>query len=165
LTAKEYNESVKAWSGRLYGYILKSIKNADDANDIVQESYMKLWLHRKKVDFDKSKAWLFTTAYRTMLNQIKKESRKTSLNGFNGKEPHTNGNPRFELKEIINKCLDKLPRIQKSIILLRDLEGYNYKEIGEILDLSESQVKVYLFRGRQKMKNQILNHKHYYETY
>jgi RNA polymerase sigma-70 factor (ECF subfamily) len=49
--------------------------------------------------------------------------------------------------------LNKLPPLQKSIILLRDLEGYDYKEIGEILGLNEPQVKVYLFWARQKVKN------------
>jgi len=156
LTEKEYNDAVKAWSGRLYRYILRSTKDADDANDIVQDSYMKLWQHRKKVYPEKAKSWLFTTAYRTMLNQIKRNGRTVSLNGQ--EEPRTNGNNGhngFDLKEIINKYLDKLPPIQKSIILLRDLEGYNYNEIGEILELTESQVKVYLFRGRKKIKSQI----------
>ena len=61
----------------------------------------------------------------------------------------------FELKEIIDKALKNLPEQQKTILLLRDMEGYNYQEIGEILNLNESQVKVYLFRARQKMKDQI----------
>ena len=59
------------------------------------------------------------------------------------------------MKELIDKGLARLPEQQRSIILLRDLEGYNYKEIGEILDLSESQVKVYLFRARKKMKDML----------
>jgi RNA polymerase sigma-70 factor (ECF subfamily) len=62
---------------------------------------------------------------------------------------------RFEVKEILDKCLESLPPIQRSILLLRDLEGYDYKEIGGILDLTESQVKVYLFRARQKLKDKL----------
>ncbi len=62
---------------------------------------------------------------------------------------------RFEVKEILEKCLEVLPHVQRSILLLRDLEGYDYKEIGEILDLTESQVKVYLFRARQKLKDNL----------
>jgi len=61
-----------------------------------------------------------------------------------------------DLKEILDKTLDALPHLQKSIILLRDLEGYNYQEIGEMLELTESQVKVYLFRGRQKIKTRLI---------
>ena len=85
------------------------------------------------------------------------------MNSDNFNEPYAN-NERFELKELIDKSLDQLPELQKSIILLRDLEGYDYKEIGEILDLSESQVKVYLFRGRQKIKETLKNTITYHEN-
>jgi RNA polymerase sigma-70 factor (ECF subfamily) len=59
------------------------------------------------------------------------------------------------MKEVIEKSLAMLPPVQKSIVLLRDLEGYNYKEIGDMLELSEAQVKVYLFRARNKIKKQL----------
>lgn len=62
---------------------------------------------------------------------------------------------RFELQEIIDLAMEKLTETQKSILLLRDLEGYNYKEIGDMLELNESQVKVYLFRARKKIKDQL----------
>jgi len=62
----------------------------------------------------------------------------------------------FEHKQIIERVISGLPPIQKSIILLRDLEGYSYDEIGEILKLSSSQVKVYLFRARNKVRKQLI---------
>ncbi len=130
------------------------MKNQDDANDIVQDCYMKLWENKDKIDFEKAKSWLFTTAYNGSLNKIKKGNRSQSLEGSKYNEPSVESDD-FELREIINKSLNSLPAIQKSIILLRDLEGYNYKEISEILNLNESQVKVYLFRGRQMVKNQL----------
>ena len=61
----------------------------------------------------------------------------------------------FESKQLIDRAVNILPPIQKSIILLRDLEGYSYEEIGSILELSDSQVKVYLFRARNKIKKQL----------
>jgi RNA polymerase sigma-70 factor (ECF subfamily) len=67
----------------------------------------------------------------------------------------TGTSPEPDLKEIVEKSLLELPPLQRSIILLRDYEGYNYKEIGDILELSEPQVKVYLFRARQRIKNSI----------
>jgi DNA-directed RNA polymerase specialized sigma24 family protein len=63
--------------------------------------------------------------------------------------------PEPDLKDIIDRSLQQLPPLQRSIILLRDYEGYNYKEIADILELNESQVKVYLFRGRQRIKDLI----------
>jgi len=61
----------------------------------------------------------------------------------------------FESQQVVDRIVGILPPLQKSIILLRDLEGYSYEDIGEILDLSPSQVKVYLFRARNKVKKQL----------
>jgi RNA polymerase sigma factor (sigma-70 family) len=155
LNRKEYNIAVQEFSGRLYGFSLKYLQNAEDASDIVQDVFEKLWKNRKKVTPAKVKPWLFTCAHNAMLNFIKKKSRMTYLEEVVSpatEDPHSKV---FEMKEIIEKCLAQLPPVQKSIILLRDLEGYNYKEIGKILELSEAQVKVYLFRARNKIKKQL----------
>lgn len=151
MNAQEYNTSVTAYSGNLYRFILKMTKDADRANDIVQEAYMKLWEHLPDVEAAKAKSWLFTTARNAMLNQLKREKKMESIEMRQFKEPYANQH-QFELKELLDKSLNQLPELQRSIILLRDLEGYDYKEIGEILGLTDSQVKVYLFRGRQKVK-------------
>lgn len=68
------------------------------------------------------------------------------------KEPSFSEN-KYELQDLLEVALNTLPTIQKSILLLRDSEGYDYKEIGDVLNLNESQVKVYLFRARKKVKN------------
>lgn len=60
-----------------------------------------------------------------------------------------------DLQQIIQESLKLLSEVQRSILLLRDYEGYNYEEIGNMLELSDSQVKVYLFRARQKIKDHI----------
>lgn len=150
----EYNIAVKEFSGRLYGYCLKYLQNKEDASDIVQDVFEKLWENRKKVDYLKAKPWLFTCAHNAMLNLLKRSNRVTYTDKLPNveAEKQTNG---FEINQIVERCLAMLPPVQKSVILLRDLEGYNYNEIGEILGLTEPQVKVYLFRARNKMKKQI----------
>jgi RNA polymerase sigma factor (sigma-70 family) len=156
LTRQEYHSAVKEFSSRLHRYVFKCLRDTEDARDIVQDTFTKLWENRKAVEWGKSKAWLFTTAHNGLINFLKKQGRTS----FYEEEKLDRMNPvseshRFEVKEILDKCLEALPPIQKSILLLRDLEGYDYKEIGEILDLTESQVKVYLFRGRQKLKDNL----------
>jgi len=155
LNRREYNIAVKEQSGRLYGYCLKYLKNPADSSDIVQDAFEKLWNNRKKVDFDKVKPWLFSTAHNTLINFITKKNRISYMYELESKQSARNLSHDFEIKEIVDNCLATLPPLQKSIILLRDLEGYNYKEISEILDISESQVKVYLFRARNKIKKQL----------
>ncbi len=136
---------------------MKYLQSAANADDIVQDVFEKLWNNRKKVEFEKSKSWLFTTAHNTMLNFIKRRNRISYVNAVESDERQACQMHQFELVEIVENSLSILPPVQKSVILLRDLEGYNYKEIGEILDLSESQVKVYLFRARNKIKKQLKN--------
>tara|TARA_Y100000589_G_scaffold282240_1_gene279644 strand:- start:2066 stop:2551 length:486 start_codon:yes stop_codon:yes gene_type:complete len=153
LTKEEYNRTVNDISHRLFGFVFKLTKNEEDANDLVQDAFMKLWSNRKKVEFKKAKSWLFTTAHNAFINFIKKSNRQVRIE--EGTDIYFESKNRFELKEIIDLAMEKLTGLQKSIILLRDLEGYNYKEIGEMLELNESQVKVYLFRARKKIKDQI----------
>ena len=153
MTKEEYNRAVNDLSHRLFGFVFKLTKDEEDANDLVQDAFMKLWSNRKKVEFKKAKSWLFTTAHNAFINFIKKSNRQVRME--EGTDISFEYKNRFELKEIIDMAMEKLTDLQKSIILLRDLEGYNYKEIGEMLDLNESQVKVYLFRARKKIKDQI----------
>lgn len=155
MNRKEYNIAVKDHSGKLYGYCFKYLRNSEDAHDIVQDVFEKLWSNRKKIDINKSKSWLFTSAHNALLNFIGKKNRISYMQSIESNESGRNHADDFEIREMVDNCLATLPPVQKSIILLRDLEGYNYKEISEILDLTESQVKVYLFRARNKVKKQI----------
>ncbi len=157
MNIKEYNIAVKSFSSRLFGYCLKYLRSKADADDIVQDVFEKLWKNRKKVDFEKAKSWLFTTAHNTLLNFINKKNRLVYVQKVESNEIQRCKIQQFELIEIIDRSMSILPPIQKSIILLRDLEGYNYKEIGEMLTLTEPQVKVYLFRARNKIKKQLKN--------
>ena len=153
MTTEDYNKVVKEISHRLFGYVFKLTKDEEDANDLVQDAFMKLWINCEKVEFKKAKSWLFTTAHNAFINFIKKSNRQQRME--EGVDIPVEAKNRFELQEIIDLAMKSLPELQKSIVLLRDLEGYNYKEIGDMLKLNESQVKVYLFRARKKIKDQI----------
>jgi RNA polymerase sigma-70 factor (ECF subfamily) len=150
----EYNRSVDAYSDHIFRYILKQINDDELAKDIVQESYIKLWERVDQIHYDKAKAWLFKTAYRTMIDMIRKRKYESKAMA----PEHPSHNDQYsDLKYWLDKGLETLPENQRAAILLRDYEGYSYEEIGEILDLSESQVKVYIYRGRVALKKFIGN--------
>lgn len=146
--------AVREISPKLFAFAIKLSKSKEDANDYVQESFARLWKNIHDVEFDKCKSWLFKTTYHLFLNNLKKEKRKDYNTDIQEIESYYSDES-FENKDLINKTLSELSDIHKSIILLRDYEGYNYQEIGEILNLNESQVKVYLFRARKKFKDKI----------
>ncbi len=156
MNRKEYNSVVSEHSNNLFGYALRFLQNKADAEDTVQDVLEKLWIHRKKVEYLKAKSWMFTTAHNAMINYSNKKGRMQLRPELQLYVKSVENQARsFESMEVVDRAVSILPPIQKSIILLRDLEGYSYKEIGQILELSESQVKVYLFRARNKIKKQL----------
>jgi RNA polymerase sigma factor (sigma-70 family) len=154
---KDYNLIVKQQADGLYRFIIKNIKIDDDAKDIVQDTFVKLWLNRENINPEKVKSWLFTTAYRLMIDKIRKQKR--DIGNENTVEPISIDikQKNIGLKETLEKALDTLPEIQKTLVLLRDYEGYNYQEIGEITGLNESQVKVYIYRARMALKSYLVS--------
>ena len=154
MNVKEYNQSVDLYSDNVFRFILKNIKDEERARDIVQDSYEKLWRNSGNVNFDKVKSYLFTTAYHTMIDVLRKDKRQTYL--ANHQIPEDVHDKQYsDLAEILNIAVRQLPEIQRTVVLLRDYEGYSYQEIGDITTLSEAQVKVYIYRARVFLKNYI----------
>ena len=151
---EEYNISVDEHSDGVFRFILKNIKDEDKARDIVQDSFEKLWRNVDNINFLKVKSYLYTTAYRTMIDLIRREKRKEDFDQVDV-SAYSHSQQYTDLKEILDQALERLSDIQRSVVLLRDYEGYNYQEIAEITELSESQVKVYIYRARKKMKEYI----------
>jgi len=154
MTAAEYNYCVDKYADNVYRFILKNIKDEDKAKDIVQDSFEKMWIKVDDISAEKSRSYLFSTAYHTMIDYIRKDKK---IADFEEVEPYAQGykSEYMGLKEILDEALNRLPEIQKQLILLRDYEGYSYEEIGEIAALNESQVKVYIYRARVFLKNYI----------
>src|SRR6056297_379876 len=154
MTVEQYNKSVDLYSDAVYRFILKNINQTDEAKDIVQDTFEKLWVRASDVSFEKVKSYLFSTAYHTMIDKIRKNKRISSVDEYGSIDPLHNEHY-TDLGEILNEALKQLPDVQRSVILLRDYEGYAYQEIADITGLSESQVKVYIYRGRLALKKYI----------
>lgn len=155
MTKDEYNKCVQHFSDGLFRFVLSNLRNREMAEDIVQESFVKVWEKRDGIPTDKAKSYLFTTAYHTMIDQTRRKEYTASVSedaAFN-LHARTSMNPYPDVQEVLHKAIASLPKVQASVILLRDYEGYSYEEIGDILGLTESQVKVYIFRGRTALKN------------
>jgi len=154
MTAEEYNKAVDDYSDSIYRFVLKNIRDKDKASDIIQDTYEKLWRRIEDVTYQKVKSYLFTTAYHTMIDVIRKDRKSESCNSIEP-EGYVHTSQYSDLQEVLHIALEQLPDIQRSVILLRDYEGYSYQEIARITGLNESQVKVYIYRGRVFLKNYI----------
>jgi RNA polymerase sigma factor (sigma-70 family) len=155
MTEKEYNECVNMYADNVYRFILKNLKNEEDAKDVVQSSFEKMWVNRETVENTKCKSFLFTVAYNTMIDHIRKNKRIVLKEDFNETALGSN-NQRQNTKRILQEALSRLNERDRSLVMLKDYEGYNYVEIGEITGLNESQVKVYLHRARLQLREYLV---------
>ena len=101
MTRQEYNIVVQQLSNPLYGFSLKFLRNEEDAQDIVQDVFEKLWINRKKVEFLKAKAWMYTTAYNGMINLITKKQRVQLPGSDQLPEKSHKAYNHFESKEVV----------------------------------------------------------------
>lgn len=147
-----YNQCVKEHSDSLMRYAYKLCGNREDSADAVQEAYIRLWSHREEVNSEKVKSWLFTAVYRITIDWYRKN--KKIVNPGQMPEGAEEGNLSIgQYSDPVVRALNSLSPTQKSIVMLRDIEDYPYEEIADIMDLNLSQVKVYLFRARKKLRN------------
>ena len=152
MTEREYNQCVNQYADNVYRFIMKNLRHEEDARDVVQSAFEKMWRNRDNVDTEKSKSYLFTIAYNQMIDHIRKVKRIKLKEDF-AEETRITEQPQSQLKKILEEALGRLNETQRSLVMLKDYEGYSYEEIGQITGLSESQVKVYLHRARIQLKN------------
>ncbi len=156
MTEKEYNECVRSYADNVYRFILKNLRHEADARDVVQTAFEKLWRNREEVDNEKCKSYLFTVAYHQMIDHLRKVKRVYLKESFS-EETGVVNKPANNLKKVLEQALGTLSETQRSLVLLKDYEGYSYDEIGVITGLNESQVKVYLHRARIQLKNYLVS--------
>jgi RNA polymerase sigma factor (sigma-70 family) len=155
MTVEDYNNCVKNYADGLYRFMLKSTRQVEDARDLVQTSFEKLWIHRAEVNALKSKSYLFTIAYHQMIDLGRKNSRLEFRETLPDQMETRTGQPR--LKDLLEKALGRLNERQRSLVLLKDYEGYSYEEIAEITGLNSTQVKVTLHRARLQLKEWLVS--------
>lgn len=148
MTVKEFNKCVDDYSDALYRFVLKNIKDEEKAKDIIQDTFEKFWHKKDDVQAGKEKSYLFTTAYHTLIDVTRREKKQGNFKEVK-EESYSVNNQYSDLQEVLQEAINQLPEDQKAVIMLRDYEGYAYDEIAEITNLSVSQVKVYIFRGRK----------------
>ncbi len=154
MTLAEYNHAVDLHADGLYRFAVKHLRDEDQAKDVVQETFARLWMKVTEVEAAKAKSYLFTTAHHAMVDEVRKGKRSTRMEDHHEDLQYTSQS-QPDLKEVLDAALATLPAVQRSVVLLRDLEGYNYEEIAELTGLNLPQVKVYIYRGRTALKDYI----------
>ena len=143
----------------LYRLALRITCNNAEAEDIVQDTLMKVWNRRERWDeIDSIEAFCMTICRNLALDRMRKmDNHNGSLEDNLRETPSATRNPYEEMNQkdriqLVRRLVDSLPEKQRTCMQLRDFEGKSYKEVAEILQISEDQVKVNIFRARQTIK-------------
>ncbi len=158
-----FRDDVLPLKNELFRLALRITLNRFEAEDIVQDTLIKVWNRRSDWnDIDSIEAFSLTICRNLSLDRIKKkENNNDSLEDVKGAEPLASSNPQDRMIQadrvgLIKQIVDSLPEKQRSCMQLRDFEGKSYKEIAMILDITEEQVKVNIFRARQAVKHKYM---------
>ena len=158
-----FRDDVLPLKNELFRLALRITLNRFEAEDIVQDTLIKVWNRRSDWnDIDSIEAFSLTICRNLSLDRIKrKENNNDSLEDVKGAEPLASSNPQDRMIQadrvgLIKQIVDSLPEKQRSCMQLRDFEGKSYKEIATIFDITEEQVKVNIFRARQAVKHKYM---------
>ena len=156
----QYRQAIDRHRQRIFSFAHYSLRTREDAEDVTQEVFIKLWQHWQKIDREKVGAWLMRVAHNAVIDHVRKHKNATTLVDDyvdveeRGREEDA-GSDRDEdrFKHRLMEVIKTLDDPFRSIIIMRDIQGLSYAEIRESLDMSESQVKVYLHRARRKLRD------------
>lgn len=146
---------------KLYRFAFRMLQDVQEAEDVVQDVMVRIWSKKGEWDqWNSLEAYCMTATRNTCVDRMRRQKlhqvQENRADGISSpdKDPHEKMMGK-EIGQRIRKCMGALPENQRMIIQLREMEGFSYNEIAEILDISLDQVKVNLFRARNALKNSI----------
>jgi len=169
---KAFGELVDRYRARIFSFILRMVKNHEEANDVAQEVFVKLY--RSLDTYDPSRnfsSWLFKIAQNMAIDHLRKqrtdivsldEPMETETSEYRIQVASSNLSPDRELEglevgEALEVAIEELEPSYRSAILLRHVEGRSYDEIADILELPLGTVKTYIFRARRMLRERLKN--------
>ena len=165
-----FRTDVLPLKNELFRLALRITLNREDAEDVVQETMIRVWNRRDQWEQIESIEAFCTTICRNLaLDKTKRASNQdASLDdeGHDAPDHSYSANPEEQAMqrdkvERVRRLMDQLPEKQRTCMQLRDVEGKSYKEIAAVMDISEQQVKINIFRARQSIKQEYLKQEQY----
>ena len=168
MKAISFQSDILPLKNELYRMALRITMNAADAEDVVQETMMKVWNRRDQWDqIESIEAFCLTICRNLALDKLRRmDNQVQSLGDDINPTDHSHGsNPEqvtilHERTQMVRQLINDLPERLRTCMQLRDIEGKSYRDIATILDITEQQVKVNIFRARQAVKERFLKIEH-----
>ncbi len=161
MTRVEFDQLVQMQGRKLYGFAFRILRNQEEAEDVVQEVFIKLWKMGEKLDEYNSIDALATAMTRNYCIDLLRKQKHNYKGEFNPIDYHnlTSPSPQEQLEnkesgEILNAIIENLPDAYKTVIKLRDIEGVSFEEIGEKTDQNINTLRVTLSRARKLIRDE-----------
>jgi RNA polymerase sigma-70 factor (ECF subfamily) len=158
-----FRKDILPLKDKLFRLALRITLDRAEAEDVVQDTMIRVWNKRDEwSQFDSIEAFCLTVTRNLAIDRSeKKDANNVELTPDMIEQATDASGPdkqlvKTEQMNLIHRLINELPEKQRTIIQLRDIEGKNYKEIANVLQITEEQVKVNLFRARQKVKQKYL---------
>jgi RNA polymerase sigma factor (sigma-70 family) len=156
---KQYQQAITQYRQRVFSFANYSLRAREDAEDITQDVFIKLWQNWQRIDHSKLNAWLMRVAHNAVVDHVRKH-KKANEQVDDYAEPEDQASEEYSggdlddraFKQQLMEAIKSLDDPFRSILVMRDIQGMSYTDIQESLDISASQVKVYLHRGRRKLR-------------
>lgn len=147
---------------RLYGFAYYHLRDEDDAQDVVQETFVRLWSHRSRVQRETSAAWLTRVCRNACIDRLRKRKTRNEVSTevdllSNGE---TGADERMHRSDVHGRALallDELDEPFRSLVILRDIQDLSYEEIATAMELPMTTVKVYLHRARKRLRMRLMS--------
>ena len=165
-----FRNDILPLKNELYRLALRITLNPAEAEDVVQETMIKVWNRRDQWDeIDSIEAFCLTICRNLSLDKMKKmtnQSQSLSEGEHDTPDHSYSSNPEEQAVQqdritLVRRLISELPEKQRSVMQLRDFEGKSYKEIADIMAISEEQVKVNIFRARQAIRQRFIETEKY----
>jgi len=162
----EFLEIVLPFKDKVYRLAKRLLVSNDEAEDATQELYFKLWKNKDKIEtYDNVEAYAMRMTKNYCLDQLKsKRASNLTLIHSNYKDESSSLQNDIEYKDsanIIKKMMNDLPEKQRMIIQLRDIENYEYHEIGKVLNMEPTAIRVALSRARKTLREKFVKRQNY----
>jgi RNA polymerase sigma-70 factor (ECF subfamily) len=163
MNLETFQNRVLPAKNKLFRFALRMLGDEDDAKDIVQEVFIRVWNGRDQMDqIQNMEAWCMRITKNLSLDKLRAVQRKGTQsleNSFNVQHTDRTPDVKTEMGESmqhVSQFIAALPEKQRQVIHLRDVEGYTYNEICDILEIDMNQVKVNLFRARNAVREKLM---------
>ena len=167
MSLENFTKQILPIKDKLFRFSLRIVGNSPEAEDVVQEVLIKMWNQREQWDqYQNLEAWCMRMTKNLSIDKLRSKHHKVGIiaEGMDFVAPNMAPDRQTELHDEvgrIRRLMSTLPDKQRMVMQLRDLDGQSYQEIADQLEMPVNQVKVYLFRARQKIRTELINSENY----